>query len=395
MDVSPVQRWAASGAMALTGTVDDALGPPAGLVEGIDRLGARFDQLDALALLGERAALMGLWRRGATSCGGSCRLLPCADGFLAVSLPRAEDMDLVPAWLQLDATPDSAPALWSEVARIVQGREAQQLVARAALLGLPVARVGESGARAGVLRSALGEAPPCPDATALLVVDLSALWAGPLCGDLLARVGAVVVKVESTQRPDGARRGPRDFFDLLNGRKRSVALDLGSRDGIRVLHELVGRADVVIEASRPRALRQLGLDGPGIVRDGGPRVWVSITGHGRAGESADRVAFGDDAAAAGGLVVRRRGDPLFCGDAIADPLTGLAAADACLDALQSGGRWLLDVSMSDVSAELAGPTLPVPPGVPVSPPQARPVAARASASGADTARVLWELAIEP
>jgi hypothetical protein len=94
-------------------------------------------------------------------------------------------------------------------------------------------------------------------------------------------------------------------------------------------------------------------------------------------------------------VVRRRGDPLFCGDAIADPLTGLAAADACLDALQSGGRWLLDVSMSDVSAELAGPTLPVPPGVPVSPPQARPVAARASASGADTARVLWELAIEP
>ena len=395
MDESPVERWAASGAMALTGTVDDALGPPAGLVEGIDRLGTRFDQLDALALLGERAALMGLWRRGATSCGGSCRLLPCADGFLAVSLPRAEDMELVPAWLELDAMPASAPALWSEVARSVQHRDQGQLLERAGLLGLPVARVGEAGERAGVLRSPLGAAPPRPDATGVLVVDLSALWAGPLCGDLLARAGAAVVKVESTQRPDGTRRGAQDFFDLLNGRKRSVALDLRSTEGIRALHRLVGRADVVIEASRPRALRQLGLDAESIVRDGGPQVWVSITGYGRAGDSADRVAFGDDAGAAGGLVVWRGGDPLFCGDAVADPLTGLAAADACLGALQTGGRWLLDVSMSDISAELAGPTLPVPGELAVSPPRARPVETAAPGMGADTARVLAELAIEP
>ena len=167
MDESPVERWAASGAMALTGTVDDALGPPAGLVEGIDRLGTRFDQLDALALLGERAALMGLWRRGATSCGGSCRLLPCADGFLAVSLPRAEDMELVPAWLELDAMPASAPALWSEVARSVQHRDQGQLLERAGLLGLPVARVGEAGSapaccdRRSALRRRVLTRPEC------------------------------------------------------------------------------------------------------------------------------------------------------------------------------------------------------------------------------------------
>ena len=143
----------------------------------------------------------------------------------------------------------------------------------------------------------------------MVVVDLSALWAGPLCGDLLARAGATVVKVESTQRPDGARRGPREFFDLLNGHKRSVALDLQSHDGVRVLHDLVRRADVVIEASRPRALAQLGVDGPDLVRAGGPRVWVSITGYGRSGDAANRVAFGDDAAAAGGLVVWRDGRP--------------------------------------------------------------------------------------
>ncbi len=203
------------------------------------------------------------------------------------------------------------------------------------------------------------------------------------------------MKVESTQRPDGARRGAQDFFDLLNGRKRSVALDLTSTEGIRALHGLVRRADVVIEASRPRALRQLGLHAQNILRAGGPRVWVSITGYGRAGGSADRVAFGDDAGAAGGLVVWRGGKPLFCGDAIADPLTGLAAADACLGALQTGGRWLLDVSMSDVCAGLAGPTLPVPGELTVAPPRARPVEARAPGLGADTAQVLAELAIEP
>ena len=58
------------------------------------------------------------------------------------------------------------------------------------------------------------------------MVELGSLWAAPLCGSLLAAAGADVVKVESIGRPDGARRGPPAFFDLLNGGKRSVALDL-------------------------------------------------------------------------------------------------------------------------------------------------------------------------
>ncbi len=74
--------------MALTGHPDKALGPPDGLVEGLERLGSAFAGLDALALLGERAALMGLWRRGPVSCGGSCRLIPSGDAWVAVSLPR-------------------------------------------------------------------------------------------------------------------------------------------------------------------------------------------------------------------------------------------------------------------------------------------------------------------
>ena len=69
------------------------------------------------------------------------------------------------------------------------------------------------------------------------------------------------------------------------------------------------------------------------------------------------MAFGDDAAAAGGLVAWTDDRPLFCGDAVADPLTGLTAAGACINALRTGGRWLLDVSMAAVSADLAGPDL--------------------------------------
>jgi hypothetical protein len=382
--------------MALTGWPDQPLGPPQGLVEGIDRLASPFTGLDSLALLGERAALMGLWRRGATSCGGSCRLLPCAGEFLAVSLPRDEDMEMVAAWLELETVPTTAPAVWSAVAESIRRADPLALTERAHLLGLPIARVGEAAdprqrRRAAVVSTRLGDAPPRPDVTGTLVIDLSALWAGPLCGDLLARSGATVVKVESTQRPDGARRGARAFYDLLNADKQSVALDLHTPGGVRILRALAQRADVVIEASRPRALAQFGLHAEDLVSAGGPQIWVSITGHGRAG---NQVAFGDDAAAAGGLVTHTDNGPLFCVDAVADPLTGLAAANACLDALRAGGHWLLDVSMAAVCAEMAGPTLVTTGREDVAAPRARTVTGHAPDMGADTAHVLVELGIE-
>ena len=148
-------------------------------------------------------------------------------------------------------------------------------------------------------------------------------------------------------------------------------------------------------ASRPRALAQLGLDANDIVAaNAGPQVWVSITGYGRTGEGANRVAFGDDAAAAGGLVVWTDDGPLFCADAIADPLTGLTAAGACVDALRAGGRTLLDVSMAAVSADLTGPTLPTRTGLTVAAPHPRPAASRAPELGADTTHVLAELDID-
>jgi crotonobetainyl-CoA:carnitine CoA-transferase CaiB-like acyl-CoA transferase len=191
-----------------------------------------------------------------------------------------------------------------------------------------------------------------------VVVDLSSMWAGPLCARLLGLAGADVIKVESASRPDGGRAGERRFFDWLQTGHRSVVLDFRAVAGRRTLAALLAAADVVIEASRPRALAQLGL-APEMIphRDG--QVWLSITGYGRGDRAlAERVAFGDDAAAAGGLVgwdggVWGVGEPVFCADAIADPLTGVCGALAVARSVAGGGGQLIDLAMRDVAAGFA------------------------------------------
>jgi crotonobetainyl-CoA:carnitine CoA-transferase CaiB-like acyl-CoA transferase len=175
------------------------------------------------------------------------------------------------------------------------------------------------------------------------------MWAGPLCGQLLARAGATVVKVESIARPDGARSGPPAFFDWMNGGKLSYVVDFDEPAGLRAL---LAAADVVIESSRPAALERRGL-GPTEVRPRDGRVWLRITGHGTEGERANWVAFGDDAAVSGGLICGGDDAPAFCGDAIADPLTGLHAAVAVAQSLRSGGGELIEMSMSAVAATYA------------------------------------------
>lgn len=410
---SAIERWAASGAMTLTGREDGpALGPPAPLVERLEEVARVLDRrsgelgnrvvVDPLGVLAERAALAGLGRQGTTSCGGGTRLLATVDGWIAASLARPDDLELVPAWLGVE------PELWSGdpwelVTRTVRARPTAELVAQAVLIGLPVGAlpaVPPHPPRADLplaplpcRATRLHDAPATANLDGLLVADLSALWAGPLCGSLLADAGATVVKVESTGRPDGARRGPQPFFDLMNAGKRSVALDLTAPGGRRALGALLRRADVVIEASRPRALQQLGVDAGALLENDRPRIWVSITGHGRDGDGRDRVGFGDDAAVAGGLVAWEDGRPRFCADAIADPVSGLVAAAATLDALAAGGTWMLDVAMSGVAAHLAGPTLGVPADIePVSPSAPRH-RGRGPELGADTVAVLHELGV--
>jgi hypothetical protein len=340
---------------------------------------------DPAELLAGRAALTGFTRQGQVSAGGSSRLLRCADGWCAVTLSSAADADAMSAVLGLLglAMPasglvgagDDAPvaAAWAALGVAALGRSAAAVAAAAQVVGIPAAALPVTPLPPGEARRERPAAPPADflppwRATRIaaaspvarlagaLVVDLSSMWAGPLCARLLGLAGARVVKVETPDRPDGARAGNPEFFDWLQAGHDSVALDFRSASGHEALRALLAAADVVIEASRPRALEQLGL-APAQVphRDG--QVWLSITGYGRL--APNLVAFGDDAAVAGGLVgwVDSPGEagqePVFCADAVADPLTGACGALAVARALADGGGQLIDLPMREVAERFA------------------------------------------
>lgn len=339
-------RWAESGAMHLTGPAD---GPPmvpaapvASRLAGAAAVLAHLSGVvvDGPALLGERAALRGLTRQGQESAGGASRLLPAADGWVAVTLSRPDDWDLVPAWVQGSS--------WPDVAAAVATSSGSDLADRGQELGLAVAVVGPAspGPMPWVLHRSAG--PPVDGP--LRVVDLSALWAGPLCAQLLAAAGADVVTVDSLGRPDGARLGDPGLFSLLHRQTQSRPVDLRTTQGRALLRTLLDRSDVVISSARPRALHQLGLDPLTEVATRPGLTWVAVTGYGLTGPWCDRVAYGDDAAAAGGLVA---GDPpVFCADAAADPATGLYAAIAATALARSGGG-VVDIALSGVARHLA------------------------------------------
>ena len=288
---------------------------------------------------------------GLVSANRACRLVRAGDGWIAVNLARDEDQDLIGAWLQSD--PDGDP--WQAVERDAPKRSAADLVAGAILLGLPVARVGEVASdtfAAPRLRMASPSAPA--RRSPLRVVDLSALWAGPMCGALLAEMDADVVKVESERRPDPTRASTPEFFRRLNGRKSELQLDFAVADGRARLAAEISAADVLVTSARPRAFAGLGLDPETVFAANPALVWVAITGYGWSGAAADRVAFGDDAAAAGGLVGwTPDSEPRFLGDALADPVTGLSAAVGALVALEAGGGLLVDVAMARCAAAAA------------------------------------------
>lgn len=353
-----------------------ALVPPGRAASVAAELGALFD-VDGAALLGERAALTGRGRAGRVSVGGGTRLLPLARGWAAVACARPDDAALLGALVEQEL-PEHDP--WPRLAAALRTMPPSVFDERAELLGVAGGSVREDPAPT---------AAPTVDGTARdlggrLVVSFGALWAGPLCAQLLGTRGARVVTVETPQRPDAARWGEPRFHALLHAHDRSVQLDPATDRA--ALQALVRAADVVIETSRPRALQRWGLDAAAEVARGA--TWISITASGR---GSNRVGFGDDVAASAGLVARDAdGDPVLVGDAIADPLTGLTAAAL---ALTDPGR-LHDVAMSAVVAATLDGSPGGPATGPVAAPRARPVPeGTASAAGADTAAVLAELGI--
>ncbi|TNC29254.1 hypothetical protein FG385_03070 [Amycolatopsis alkalitolerans] len=324
VDTTALEDWASSGAMMLTGRCEGpplrCPGQPASAAWGallatelLARIGGRDAVLPGPRVLGERAATSGFHRRAPWSANGR---------FRAGSVRRTADE---PGW----------PFVLNGVTH------------RAVASDRPV--------RTARKRWRLPE---------ILVADLSSGWAGPLCGHLLTLLGARVVKIEDPARPDPARSGPREFFDLLHSGQESVAL--APADATR----LIGLADVVIDEGLVERVE---------AKD---QCWVRIRG-----------GPGDAEAFAAGLVAydADAGVPAPCGDAIAEPLAGVNAALAALACCLSGGHWRADLTLRAQAAAALTGSLGQGPTPEPAPPVAREPAGRAPALGADTERVLSRL----
>jgi len=303
-----------------------------------------------LAALADRSADLALEPPGLRSPNGKCRLIEAADGWLAVNLARPEDVDLLPAWLGSATFEDP----WVELTARARFRSWRDLVEGARLLGLPAAGVGEVAAQTMDADLAPAGAAGAPKGADVQVVDLSTLWAGPLCGGLLAAAGARVTKVEDARRRDPGRTSTPDFYRRLNGAKAELELDFRDPAARARLRDRILQAGVVVTSARRRAFEQLDL-APETLFAGRPDlIWVAVSGYGWGETTADRVGFGDDAAAAGGLVRwTTEGAPNFLGDALADPLTGMAAAVATLRALAQGGGVIVDAALARTAAGAA------------------------------------------
>jgi hypothetical protein len=330
----PLARWADRQLRSLA----DLTGAPA------------IAALSGATLLAERAAPLGYPVPGMTSSGGGSRLLKARGGWLALTLSRPADRELLPALFG-----DGALAIADDaaIAAAVAASDCRELLARGRELGLAIAAVDERPASAAVEILACGKARDRREERLPLVVDLSGIWAGPLAGHLLWLAGARVLKVESATRPDAMRDGDPALFALLNQGKASVVVDFADSARIAALLTLIRRADIVIEAARPRGLLQLGIDAEALMRERPGLVWLTITGHGATGEAANWIGTGNDCGVAGGLsraLAHASGRIGYVGDALPDPLTGIIAAIEGWRAYRAERACRIGFSLSAIAA---------------------------------------------
>lgn len=193
----------------------------------------------------------------------------------------------------------------------------------------------------------LGDADAAPLA-GIRILDLTAFWAGPAATQVLAGMGAEVIKVESVQRPDGMRftstRSPGEaawweaggVYQGANAGKLGVTLDLSRPEGVDVLLEMVRHADVVIENFSPRVLDNFGLTWDRLRETNPAVVFVRMPAFGLSGPWRDRTGFAQTMEQATGLswmTGYRDGSPMVL-KGPCDPVAGLHAVVATLSALE-------------------------------------------------------------
>ncbi len=215
------------------------------------------------------------------------------------------------------------------------------------------------------------------------VLDLSRILAGPWCTQNLADLGADVIKVERPGSGDDTRGwGPpylkdgqgRDtteaaYYLSTNRNKRSVAIDIATPDGARLVREMAARSDVLVENFKLGGLKKYGLDYDSLKAVNPGLVYCSITGFGQTGPMAHLPGYDFMIQGMGGLMSitgerddRPGGGPQKAGVAVTDIITGMYASVAILGALhernQSGLGQHIDLALLDCHvAMLANQTL--------------------------------------
>ena len=239
----------------------------------------------------------------------------------------------------------------------------------------PAPRLGEHTER---YRAASGIPRPAPTGVAnrqpfsgLRVLDMTTFWAGPCCTHFLAMLGADVVHVESTRRPDGTRliagipvteaywweKSP--IFAALNTNKKGLTLDLQSPRGQELLRRLIATCDVIVENFTPRVLDQIGLDFEAVQAVRPDAVMLRMPGFGLDGPWRDNPAFAYAIESAAGLswLTGYPDRPPFEPYSIGDPNAGVHALNALLLALEyrrrTGQGVLVEAAMVDAALSIS------------------------------------------
>ncbi len=201
------------------------------------------------------------------------------------------------------------------------------------------------------------------------VLDLSRILAGPWASQMLADLGAEVIKIERPGSGDDTRgwgppyipdqsgdaTGEAAYFHAANRGKQSVCVDMSKPEGQQLIQQLAAHCDVFIENFKVGGLKKYDLDYESMKRINPRLVYCSITGFGQSGPYAERAGYDFMIQAMGGMMSvtgEASGQPMKIGVALADVLTGLYAANAIQAALihqkNSGAGQYIDMALLDV-----------------------------------------------
>ncbi|MCP2621953.1 CoA transferase [Mycolicibacterium smegmatis] len=174
------------------------------------------------------------------------------------------------------------------------------------------------------------------------VIDLTAMVMGPYCTQIMADMGADVIKVEPPQGDDtryvsvGPAPGLSGVFVNVNRGKRSIVLDLRTASGKADLRDLIADADVFIHSMRAKAIAKLGFGYDDVAAINPRIVYTNCYGYGRRGPDADRPAYDDTIQAECGLPAVQKqltGEAAYVGTIMADKVAGLTALYSTMMAL--------------------------------------------------------------